>query len=58
MTEAEIENAGIQQLLSWWRFSPVGSVDNSKMQRIGERIAELKEAEPGSFVAASKSLGW
>ena len=57
-TDDQIEAMTVEQCLSIWRFSPVGSVPNDVMEKIGKRMAALREQNPGAFVAASKALSW
>jgi len=55
-----IDNASIYDLLYLNRFAPIG---DERLQ--GERgayhlkvMAEKRDADPGAYVAASKSMGW
>ena len=56
-----IDTASYQQLLSRWRFAPVGSpwfrgaVGEYYSEIMAKRKAEL---EPGEHAATSKRIGW
>ncbi len=59
-TKEWIDNASYGELLSFWRYAPVGDPmfqgDNGKYY--GKVMAEKKAAlEPGEAVAISKGLG-
>ena len=59
-TVEQVNAADQRQLLSWTRFLPSPS-DDAQIEVLNvamDRQAELREANPAEFVAASKSLGW
>lgn len=59
-TMDEVDAAGIRSLQQWMRYlpSPVGDEQVKTMERICERYAVAKTANPGAAVAASKAVGW
>lgn len=59
-TNAQIEAAGVGELLNWHRNLPLAQSDEQRAQlvRIGQRMSELRAADAGAFTAASKSIGW
>jgi hypothetical protein len=58
--KAHIDSLSYEQLLSRWRFAPVG--DPWFTDETGDywrkRMGELREKDPGEAVAASKRIGW
>lgn len=60
--KAQIDQMSYRELLSKWRFTPVGDpmFQDESGKYFGERMAELRRAPGGDekHVAASKSLGW
>ncbi len=58
--KAHIDAMSYEGLLSKWRFAPVGDVwfQGETGKYLGERMAELRDKNPGQAVAASKSIGW
>ena len=58
--KAKIDAKNVVQLLSGWRFTPAGDpmFQGESGDYWGKRLAELRDADPGAYVAASKSLGW
>lgn len=58
-TMEQVEAAGQGALMSWSRFLPSPTDENRPvLDRILARQAELREENPGGYVAASKSAGW
>lgn len=58
--KAHIDSMSYEGLLSKWRFAPVGDVwfQGETGKYWGERMAEMRDKDPGGAVAASKSIGW
>lgn len=58
--KAIIDGKNIEQLLQKVRFAPIG--DPWFQDETGDywlkRMAELRDANPGAYVAASKNIGW
>jgi succinate dehydrogenase flavin-adding protein (antitoxin of CptAB toxin-antitoxin module) len=58
-TFQQVEEASDVQLVSWVRGLPSpNDANRSILERILERHAERKKADPGAMVAASKLVGW
>lgn len=58
-TMDQVEKAEIFSLTTWIRFLPSPSDENRPvMERIVERFREIKRADPGAVVAASKEVDW
>lgn len=58
---AWVEKATYEQLLSHWRFAPIGDpmFQNVKVSnRYKERMEELRLANQSEAVFVSKSIGW
>ena len=58
--KAEIDTKDIEQLLSKWRFAPIGDplMADESGKYWGERMAELRSQDNDAYVRASKSIGW
>lgn len=59
--KAHIDGLSMEQLLSHWRFAPLGDVwfQDETGKYWGERMVELrKQSQSGEWTAASKSIGW
>jgi hypothetical protein len=58
--KAIIDARSYQGLLSHWRFAPVGDpwFQGETGKYWGERMKQLREANEGAAVSASKSIGW
>jgi hypothetical protein len=58
--KADIDAKSYEELLTSWRFAPVG--DPRFAGAYGEywrlRMIELRDADPASAVMASKRIGW
>ena len=59
-TKEAIDRLTVEQLLQQHRFTPAG--DPRYQGEEGDyrmrRLAELRTADPGAYVAASKNIGW
>lgn len=55
-----IDNASYEQLLSRWRFAPVGSpwFQGEVGDYYKQVMARKRDADPDGHVRASKSIGW
>lgn len=55
-----IDSLTYEGLLSKWRFAPVGDewFQGETGTYWGKRMAELRSADPGDAVRASKAIGW
>lgn len=58
MTKDDVDTYDMLQLLSIWRNTPVGVVDNEVMEYVGQRIQKLRNEDFRAFVSASKAVGW
>ena len=63
MTDAQkqwIDNASYAQLLSKWRFSPIGDpmFQGDTGQYYKETMCKKRDANPDSAVQDSKLIGW
>ena len=58
--KAHIDGLSYEQLLSKWRFAPMGEswFQGETGKYWGDRLAEKRDADPGGAVAASKLIGW
>lgn len=58
--KATIDGKTYRELLSHWRFAPVG--DPLCEEETGkywlERMSKLRNADPASAIATSKEIGW
>jgi hypothetical protein len=57
-----IDRLSYEQLLSWWRFAPIGDpwFQGGTGEYWANRMAELRN-EPGGYerhIIASKTIGW
>lgn len=59
-TKAHIDAMNYERLLRQVRYAPIGDpwFQGETGKYWGERMAELKAADPGEAVAASKRIGW
>lgn len=50
----------VETMLRWNRFlpSPVIEYQVNVIREIVDRLRELRDQNPGAYVAASKNLGW
>lgn len=55
-----IDNLTYEQLLSRWRFAPIGDpwFQGETGDYWGERMSELRSADNAQHVRASKKIGW
>ena len=55
-----INSLSYEQLLSKWRFAPVGDkwLQGETGAYWGKRMAEMRDKDPAEAVAASKRIGW
>jgi len=59
--KAQIDAMDYYQLLKRWRFAPLGGdemMQDESGDYWGQRMNELKDADPVGAVQASKMLGW
>lgn len=58
--KTHIDNLSYEGLLNHWRFAPVGDewFQGETGVYWGERMKELRSADPGGAVDASKQIGW
>ena len=58
--KAYIDSLNYEQLLSQWRFAPIGDTrfQGESGEYWGKRMAELRNADPAGAVQASKNIGW
>lgn len=58
--KAHIDSLSYEGLLRHWRFAPVGDpwFQGETGEYWGQRMAELRKADPAEHVAASKRIGW
>jgi len=58
--KAAIDAMSIEELLRKWRNTPVGDpwFADETGSYFGKRMAELRDADPERFTAASKTIGW
>jgi len=58
--KAHVDSMTYAQLLQKWHFSPAGNewFQGQTGEYWGRRMSELKNADPGGAVAASKWVGW
>jgi hypothetical protein len=56
--KAEIDSLSLHELLSRWRFAPVGALifQGESGTYWGERMTTLRRIDPEGYVAASKAL--
>lgn len=56
----QIDEMSYQELLSQWRFLSAGDpwFQGATGKYWSERMTELKAADPGAAVQASKNIGW
>ena len=56
----KIDNMGICDLLSKWRFAPLGDpiFQGETCEYWSKRMNELREQDPALYTRASKELGW
>jgi hypothetical protein len=59
-TKAWIDSASLETLLEKWRFAPAGSplFCGETGEYYKEVMNRKREADPGGWTAASKSIGW
>ena len=58
--KAHINAMSIEQLLSRWRFAPIGDpwFQDETGDYWGKRMSELRAQDNDQYVTASKSIGW
>jgi hypothetical protein len=58
--KAYIDSLTYEQLLYKWRFTPTGDkwMQDETGGYWGQRMAELRAADPDGAVQASKQIGW
>ena len=58
--KAHIDAMSYEGLLSRWRNAPAGDAwfQGETGEYWGKRMAEMRDADPGGAVAASKRIGW
>jgi len=58
--KAHIDAMSYESLLSRWRNAPIGDTwfQGETGEYWGKRMAEMRDADPGGAVAASKRIGW
>lgn len=59
-TLAQVEAAGVEQVLRWNRFMPLPQSDDDIVVIVAvvDRLGKLREQNPAAFTAASKNIGW
>lgn len=55
-----IDSFDVESLLYQWRFAPPGTklFQGESGAYWGERLAQLRDADPAAYSAASKRIGW
>ena len=58
--KAIIDNYSYEQLLSRWRFAPIGDpwFQGETGDYCGDRMAFLRDQDNAAHVVASKNIGW
>ena len=58
--KARIDRMSLYDMLYRWRFSPIGSFQDSdpKSDYFIKVMQERREADPAAWTAVSKAVGW